>query len=116
MVARLAQRRADRPQQRVDFCETLGAGTEGFCGQCGQRAKGIETFNAETACQCTELPMAGLRMHAQFTHVAQHHPAAALQLGQHLKRRARGTRVRVVGVIDQPRAARQWLQLHASGH
>ena len=50
---------------------------------------------------------------AQLGHVAEHQPAPARQLAQHLERGARRTRIGVVGIVDEPGASARALKLQA---
>ncbi len=110
------QRRAQRARQRVDVAVALGAGAEAVRRQRRQRTEGVQALDAERARQRANLAMARLGVLAELGHVAEHQPASARQLGEHLERRARRARVGVVGVVDQPRAAGRRTELQPPGH
>ena len=108
------QRATERARQCIDVTKALGAGAKTFRCQRRQRTEGVEPLDTELAGQRAGLAMAGFGMCAQFAHVAEHQPAAARQRGQHLERGAQRTRVGVVGVVDQPGAIGQRLELQAA--
>ena len=67
--------------------------------------KRVEPLNAKRARQFADLAVTVVGELAQFGHVAEHQPAPAGQLAQHLERGACRTGIGVVGIIDEPGAA-----------
>ena len=97
------RRAARRPAPRRG--EVSGAGAERRDRFRAQVAERVEARHAALARVGADLAMERRSRGAHFAHVAHHQPARARRRREHVDRGAHRVRIRVVGVVEQQRAA-----------